>query len=33
MKTLENWDGDMSRLPTAIDHLEKLFTDIDKEKN
>ena len=31
--SLENWDGDMSRLPTAIDHLEKLFADIDKEKN
>ena len=22
MQTLENWDGDMSRLPTAIDYLE-----------
>ena len=33
IKTLENWDGDLSRLSTAADYLEKLFADIDKEKN
>ena len=33
MQTLESWDGDLSKLATASDHLEKLFADIDKEKN
>ena len=30
---LENWDGDHSKLATSSDYLEKLFSDIDKDKN
>jgi len=33
MKILENWDGDMSKLENSVQHLEKLFVDIDKEKS
>mgnify|MGYP001159845864 FL=1 len=33
MKILENWDGDMSKLENSVQHLEKLFADIDKEKS
>ena len=33
MKTLENWDGAFSKLSTAPTHLEKLFSDIDKDKS
>ena len=33
MKTLENWDGDFSKLSTAPTYLEKLFSDIDKDKS
>ena len=33
MKILENWDGDMSKLENSVQHLEKLFGDIDKDKN
>nr|ACF09743.1 two component response regulator sigma54 specific transcriptional regulator Fis family protein [uncultured marine group III euryarchaeote AD1000-40-D7] len=30
---LENWDGDHSKLASSSDYLEKLFSDIDKDKN
>jgi len=30
---LESWNGDLSVLSTAQSHLEKLFGEIDKEKN
>ena len=30
---LENWDGDHSKLASSSDFLEKLFSDIDKDKN
>ena len=33
MKILENWDGDMSKLENSVQHLEKLFADIDKDKS
>ena len=33
MKILENWDGDMAKLENSVQHLEKLFADIDKEKS
>jgi FixJ family two-component response regulator len=33
MKILENWDGDMSKLENSVQHLEKLFGDIDKDKS
>ena len=30
---LENWDGDHSKLASSSNYLEKLFSDIDKDKN
>ena len=33
MSVLENWDGDHSKLASSSDYLEKLFSDIDKDKN
>ena len=30
---LENWDGDHSKLANSSDYLEKLFSDIDKDKS
>ncbi len=30
---LDNWDGDLSKLENSTKYLEKLFGDIDKEKN
>ena len=33
METLENWDGDKSKLSTSVQHLESLFAAIDKEKS
>ena len=32
MTVLENWDGDHSKLASSSDYLEKLFSDIDKDK-
>ena len=30
---LENWDGDISKLEDSTKYLEKLFGEIDKDKN
>jgi len=33
MEVLDNWDGDISKMADSLKFLEKLFVDIDKDKN